>query len=325
MGFGVSVVIGELANRLTTRGWQVSVGCREYDTHFSKSCKIVHLDANTVSIETYASDHAVDYIIAHTTPYFEILPKLQGSFEKWSWEHGDPTPSLFPFDRDERQKIIDYKKNSVYPHIDRVVAISKFIRQDIDWPLADIIYNGCDHIDVAKPKKNLNDPLNVGVLMRLGKGEQLYKGGNLYIELVKQLASEPIDINFGVLGRGTSEEGDIFKQAGIKTHLNATDEERSSYLKNLDIFLSLSLWEGFNLPLVEAQTSGKMAITFDTGAHPEVSPFIVTGVDELARLLLSLNENRELLYQYAIQSQQFCLKKFNWDASAETFLKLLAR
>ncbi len=324
IGFGVSVVIGELACRLAIRGWQVTIGCREYDSYFSARCNVIQLEPNTNAIETYASKHNVGYVIAHTAPYFEILPKLNESFEKWAWEHGDPTPSLFPFDKAERQKIANFKRNHVYPHVDRVIAISRFIQQDINWPLADIIYNGCNHIDIEPPKKNLKKPLNIGALMRLGKGERFYKGGDTYIELAKQFALENSPINFGVLGRGTTEEGKIFEQAGIKTHLNATEEEKSQYLQDLDVFLSLSLWEGFNLPLVEAQASGKIAIGFDTGAHPEVTPFIVTNLNELRTLLLTLDNNRELLYRYTVKSQQFCLQKFNWEKTVDLTLDLLS-
>jgi glycosyltransferase involved in cell wall biosynthesis len=324
IGFGVSVVIGELTTRLAKRGWLVSVGCRQFDSYFSERCNVIKLEPNSRAIDSYASKHNVDFVIAHTTPYFEILPKLNGSFETWAWEHGDPTPSLFPFDRDQRQKFIDYKRNHVYPHVDHVIAISKFVQQEINWPLAKVIYNGCGHIKIESPKKNLYEPLNVGALMRLGEGERYYKGGDRYIELAKQFALENIPINFGVLGRGTPEEGNIFKQAGIKTHLNATEEEKSKYLQDLDVFLSLSLWEGFNLPLVEAQASGKLAIAFDTGAHPEVTPFIVTNLNELKTLLLSLDKNRERLYQYTVKSQQFCLKKFNWETTIDMTLDLLS-
>ncbi len=323
IGFGVSVVIGELARRLAIKGWQVTVGCREYDSYFSGRCNVIQLEPSTNIVETYASKHNVVYVIAHTAPYFEILPKLNGTFEKWAWEHGDPTPSLFPSDSDQRQKIIDYKRIHVYPHVDHVIAISKFVQQDINWPLADIIYNGCDHINIKLPKKNPDNPLNVGALMRLDKIESFYKGGDRYIEIAKRLALEGIPMNFEVLGRGTSKEGNIFKQAGINTHLNATEEEKYKYLQDLDIFLSLSLWEGFNLPLVEAQASGKLAIAFDTGAHPEVTPFIVTNLNELKTLLIALNNNRDLLYEYTVKSQQFCLKKFNWEATVDLTLELL--
>ena len=324
IGFGVSVVIGELASRLATRGWEVSVGCRQFDHYFSERCNVFQLEPNSHAVDTYASTHNVNFVIAHTAPYFEILPKLNGSFKKWAWEHGDPTPSLFPFDKDQRQKFIDYKRNHVYPHVDHVIAISKFVQQDINWPSAEVIYNGCDHIEIATPKENLDNPLNIGALMRLGEGERFYKGGDRYIEIAKRLALKNIPIHFGVLGKGTSEESKSFEQAGIKTHLNATEKEKSKYLQDLDIFLSLSLWEGFNLPLVEAQASGKLAIGFDAGAHPEVTPLIVTNLNELTTLLLSLNKNRELLYQYTVKSQQFCLKKFNWEATIDSTLKLLS-
>src|SRR4029450_10708048 len=37
-----------------------------------------------------------------------------------------------------------------------------------------------------------------------------------------------------------------------------------------DLGVSLSLWEGFNLPLAEMQWLGRGALVFGRGAHPEV-------------------------------------------------------
>ena len=43
--------------------------------------------------------------------------------------------------------------------------------------------------------------------------------------------------------------------------------------------LSLSLWEGFNLPLVEMQWCGRPVLAFSLGAHPEVTvdPWMLCG------------------------------------------------
>jgi 5-methyltetrahydropteroyltriglutamate--homocysteine methyltransferase len=38
----------------------------------------------------------------------------------------------------------------------------------------------------------------------------------------------------------------------------------------VDLGVSVSLWEGFNLPLAEMQWGGRGVLVFDCGAHPEV-------------------------------------------------------
>ncbi len=323
MGFGVSVVIAELAYGLLQKGLNIQVGCMEFDDHFSDRCQILKLAPEADAIDAFIMEHDIDVVIAHTTPYFEVLPHLQSDVETWAWEHGDPTPSLFPLDQAERETIIRNKQMLVYPNIDRVIAISEFIRQDINWPGADIIYNGADHLPVQPPRKNPANRLRIGTLMRMGEGERFYKGGDLFAQLAASLTKQQ-NLSFSIMGRGNQEDADYYRRQGIEVHLNASDEERSEYLENLDVFLSLSLWEGFNLPLVEAQVSGKLGIALDTGAHPEVTPFVTTHTSEIRELLLTLNQDRALLYTYSTRAQAHCLDKFRWQNSVNRLLQLLA-
>lgn len=48
------------------------------------------------------------------------------------------------------------------------------------------------------------------------------------------------------------------------------DNELQIIMKQVDLGISLSLWEGFNLPIAEMQTLGRPVLAFNAGAHPEV-------------------------------------------------------
>jgi glycosyltransferase involved in cell wall biosynthesis len=48
------------------------------------------------------------------------------------------------------------------------------------------------------------------------------------------------------------------------------DNELPYYYAACDVYATASLWEGFNLPLAEAQACGKPVVAFDIGPHPEV-------------------------------------------------------
>ncbi|WP_158045242.1 glycosyltransferase [Skermanella pratensis] len=48
------------------------------------------------------------------------------------------------------------------------------------------------------------------------------------------------------------------------------DAELQAIMAASDLGISVSLWEGFNLPLAEMQWQGQPAVAFDIGAHPEV-------------------------------------------------------
>ena len=48
------------------------------------------------------------------------------------------------------------------------------------------------------------------------------------------------------------------------------DAELAAVMAEVDLGVSVSRWEGFNLPLAEMQWLGRPALAFDLGAHPEV-------------------------------------------------------
>jgi glycosyltransferase involved in cell wall biosynthesis len=260
-----------------------------------------------------------------TSPYFELLPELDDSLVTWAWEHGDPTPDLFGSDVEERKRIVRNKQQHVYPRVDRVIAISQFIQYDIRWPGAEIVYNGCDHLPFEAPAPNLDRPLRVGALARMGRGETFYKGVAQFNDLAQRLRDRSDRIQFEIMGRGTTEDCAQFRNTGVAVHLNATDAQRSEYLAGLDIFVSTSLWEGFNLPLVEAQMSGALAAALDVGAHPEVTPFVFSSLSELERFIRAMEAERGQLHRWAVAAQRLCRRRFSWDAAATRFLELANR
>jgi 1,2-diacylglycerol 3-alpha-glucosyltransferase len=48
------------------------------------------------------------------------------------------------------------------------------------------------------------------------------------------------------------------------------DEELPEYYAACTVYASASLWEGYDMPLAEAQACGKPAVVFDVGSHKEV-------------------------------------------------------
>lgn len=322
MGYGVSVVVENLSRELIRKGNVVRIGCREYEQTYAEEFSIEKLDAEPTQIMELADSFDAEFIIAHTSPYLEVLPSVSQRFGRWVWEHGDPTPELFWKDADLRREIIVNKRANVYPAVERVIVISKFVRTDIGWPRAEVIYNGCDHIPSHEPAESRSGQIKVGTLMRLGKGEGSYKGNELLIEIAQYSRRQGRKYQYSVMGRGTAVDAAPFEEADIKVHLNASDEERHQYLRNLDVFISLSLWEGFDLPVVESQRSGTVAIALDTGAHPEVTPFIVSSVYELESMINAYDQDRELLRDHSLSCRNFVEEKFRWSVAVDSMLKL---
>lgn len=324
-GFGVDLVVMNLTREIRLRGHHVSIGCMDMDGNYADA-QIFQLPAQAEVVRKVARQLGVDTIVAHSSPFFEILPALAGEFVVYAWEHGEPTPELMR----NKAGILEQKNHKlqhVYPAVRGVIAISEFIATDINWPQATVIHNGCDHVDGPGPKAGAafqpDKPLRVGALMRLGKGEAEYKGNALLLSLFQRLKSRP-NIECYLMGRGTSSDAAGFSAAGFHVSLNATDTERDDYLRSLDIFVTLSLWEGFNLPLVEAQASGTLAIAADTGAHPEVTPFIFGSANEIVEFISALQADRQLLAAHSRLCYEFARARFQWPVAAGKFLNLLA-
>jgi len=335
MGFGVDVVIYNLYQNLIRMGIQVTVGCIEKDDTYD-DINIIKLSAQASEIVTQAKTLGVTHVIAHTSPFFELLPQINASIPCWSYEHGDPTPSFFPqAEAKEREAIKQYKQQHCYPHTQGTIAISEFIKYDISKNTQDIInntqiiHNGCDHlIDMGSKPLELfalreKPLLKIGCLMRMGQGESFYKGNQLIIELFNQLKESRLPFEFHVMGRGTAEDAKALTNQGIITHLNASETEKINYLRDLDIFISLSLWEGFNLPLVEAQSLGTVSIALDCGAHPEVTPYVMSSLSDLQAFIMSCHADHKLIYQASKKCYHFVHHHFQWQNSALELQKIL--
>jgi glycosyltransferase involved in cell wall biosynthesis len=319
-GYGVSVVADEIAQRIGAFGWDVMIGSLSIDETY-RAKGVVEIAADPSAVAQFCRTNGIAAVIAQTTPYFEVLPALCSEFPTIVFEHGDPSPHFFDKDAEERQRIRLNKISNVYPHVTRVLASSHFLRHDIEWLSAAVVPLGCDHVPDPGPKdltltvQRLGRPLRVGTLMRLGDGESRYKGVELFADLI-EATHEHGGIEFAIMGRGTDADRDRWESLGVEVHLNATDEARAAYLRGLDVLFSPSLWEGFNLPLVEAQASGTVGVAFDVGAHPETTPFLASNLEDAARMLRAWNNDRNQLERASLRSYRFARAKFRWDTTA---------
>ncbi len=326
-GFGVAVVVEQISRRLADMGYGVLVGCLEKEGDFPG------LEVETVTPEPkhfcrWIREHNCRAVVAHASPFFELLPALSSQLSCYAWEHGDPTPAFFQNDREQREAIMVHKRRAVYPRIKGVIAISEFVRHEIEYPGARIIYNGCDHVPDRGPKcphsaRLPGQPLVVGTLTRLGTGEAHYKGG-IHFQLLKMACDRRgLPVQFEIMGRGSEEDAASFREQGIAVHLNADESEKAAYLRRLDLFVSCSQWEGFNLPLVEAQALGTAAMAFDVGAHPEVTPLLMGRFEDAVSLLAAYARSPELISEHSSACYRFVRRKFQWNNAVVQFLSAI--
>ena len=105
------------------------------------------------------------------------------------------------------------------------------------------------------------------------------------------------------------------------------DRELTELMAAVDLGVSVSLWEGFNLPLAEMQWRGRAALVFDCGAHPEVIAdpwYLCRDLPEMAEKAveaLSGESERSSLHPDAVKRFR---RRFRWDRFVQEFLDAVA-
>lgn len=321
------MVAEQVAQHWSHLGLKVHVGCLHSDSTGlltgDDGFRVVLCDPNPSEIELYCRKHDLGVVLAQTSPYFEVLPELPTSLLRVVFEHGDPTPELFTHDAHQRRQIADNKRNYVYPRVDLVTCSSHFLAQDIGWPAASVVHLGCDHVPNLGPKAvNSNgEYLKVGCLMRLGPGEALYKGNDLLLDLIERLADLK-GVQFQIMGRGDQSDVEWWSRHGVEVIVNASDAAKAQFLREIDVLVSPSLWEGFNLPVVEAQALGTPALAFDTGAHPETSAIVTRSVTDMENLIRAFHSDRDLLQTMSNRAYRYARGAFLWERTASELLRL---
>ncbi|MGC9337945.1 MAG: glycosyltransferase, partial [Candidatus Cloacimonadia bacterium] len=114
-----------------------------------------------------------------------------------------------------------------------------------------------------KPKRfNENNP----VILQIGTGS------NKNLERVVQ-ACEGLDVTLDVVGKLTNEQKTLLEEKAIRysNSYNLSDYEIKQKYENCDIVVFASIYEGFGMPILEAQATGRPVITSNIEPMKEVA------------------------------------------------------
>lgn len=171
-----------------------------------------------------------------------------------------------------------------------VVGISDFITESQVVPVLEGRGNYCslllgaDHMQIKLWKE---EDLNLDIsktassyLMMAGEAKKVlltgrfeqgcYKNVEASFDILRSLKNTVGDVKLFILAKDDEVlipydlEGDVIPVGFL------SDEQLQCLMENVDLGISTSLWEGFNLPLAEMQWLGKPMLVFNVGAHPEV-------------------------------------------------------
>jgi glycosyltransferase involved in cell wall biosynthesis len=104
------------------------------------------------------------------------------------------------------------------------------------------------------------------------------------------------------------------------------DAELNEVMRQSDLGISMSLWEGFNLPLAEMQWLGRPALVFNVGAHSEVVAhpwYLCSGVGEMAVKARAVLRNEGLDGATASAALDRFRQAFTWKRFIDKYAGIL--
>ena len=211
---------------------------------------------------------------------------------------------------------------------DRLIAVSQNTKRDIQRVLGrndvHVIYEGTDYcrvndvVELQRVKKKYNLPDKF----------VLYSGNLSPRKNLKHLieACKALPSNIKLIICGYVSWNESVPHSPKISHIGFIDEADMQALYSLAlVYVYPSLYEGFGLPILEAQACGSPVVCSNNSSIFEVGgkavKYVDTSILGIRRGLLEVIENI-ILREKLIKDGYENIKRFNWDDSAKKFLKL---
>lgn len=319
--FGVARVISSQLPYLVQAGFSVDLYVCEID----KSLLIPGVRAIRVPTHFRGLKKALllgnyDVVIAHTDPFYRFLSEMKFSSVTIGYEHGNPPVELCKeSERELRAKELLEKPSLVYPKLSKVVTISNYAKEYLNWKQAHVIYNGADHYEKRKNSFEQKDKkIKILSVCRFRSDEWVYKGLEDFCNLSRDLGK---NFELTVVGRGERETVKRLQDCGIRVYSNVSAEKLADIYLESDALVSFSRWELFNLPLVEAGFAHKPAIALNLCAHPEVTPFVFDSYKDILEYLQK--STKESLCADGKKMFDYVDSRFRWECNGKALVELL--
>ena len=225
-----------------------------------------------------------DIIISHFYPMNLIASKAKEKYGiKYVYHnHGIGYSELFTsnFEKLYMKLFLFFNKQSL-KNVDECVSISKFMQSELkkETGLDSVVaYNKIDPrykkgISGNGIRKKLGIKKNEKVLLFVGRFSP-HKNLHTLLEIFDIINKEMPGTKLVIAGSPTFESyyKKLKEMAGKNVIFREFVKEKDLpyYYAACDLYVTASLWEGFNLPVAEAQACGKKVVAFDVCSHPEV-------------------------------------------------------
>ncbi len=242
------------------------------------------------------------------------------------------------------QRLIEVRREHL-KNADLIITNSAFtartqaVKDSAGKPEVRAVLHGAGHIEMDMWKaEDVGAPVSRGdalalvrrvksegrpAILALGRWEPgCYKNSAAAIEVVEKLSQTHPGASLFVLANAR----DLPSTPGLHALGFPDDAEMADVMRECDLGICTSLWEGFNLPLAEMQWVGKPVLVFDVGAHPEVAMhpwFLCRDPGDMVHKASELLSGRGLEAAEREQARQKFRQYFTWERSTADIAALL--
>lgn len=256
-----------------------------------------------------------DVIYSHQYPmnWLAYLAKRFHKIKYIYYNYGIAPPWTFSnFIERTYMRMMSFLASWTIKGADGAISISYYLQQqlkketgldsEVAYPEIDTtrFYEVLNGSKIGDKYKLGNDP----VILYVGRISP-HKGVHLLIEAFNLVKQEILNAKLLIVGKHTfANYSKKLRQMADDSVIFAgyvSDEEVPYYYAACDVYATATMWEGFNLPLAEAQACGKPVVAFNIGPHPEVvedgeTGFLIPPRDTsaLAKAIVKLLKNDNL-------------------------------
>lgn len=185
-----------------------------------------------------------------------------------------------------------------------------------------VINNGIEVSDEEPVYKKNVKPLVFGTVGRL----TFQKNPKLFKEIAQHFSGDD-RVKFLWIGDGELRH-EILENEQVKVTGWVTPDEVQDYLKQVDVYISTSLWEGLPLSVLEAMAQGKPLLLSDCVGNVDtvkdgVNGFLYHNADEaIGKIQCLLNTSDETMFRFEMASYKLVKEQFSLALLRDSYKSL---
>jgi len=225
-----------------------------------------------------------DLVVSHQYPmnWLAYLTKRRYGVRYLYYNHGITPPSVFPSLWQRcYMRVFNALSNWTSGRADAAISISEYARQQLREATgieSELRYRTADEAKFHKGVEGRQIRVEHGlgdapVILYVGRLSP-HKGVHLLLQAFQLVRDRMPSARLVIVGKRTfskyAKQLDRMSDSAVVFAGYVPDEALPSYYAACDVYATATLWEGFDLPVAEAQACGKPVVAFDIGPHREV-------------------------------------------------------